>query len=642
MKERTIMNIGSKLSLFFCAILILAVASIIIPIHINSGRILMDAQENELASRASAMGKRLSAMYAGMEADLGRMAADREIIRLMKAARFTKKYENLQARVGFMKRVLSYDGVAVFDRKGNCVVGDPGPVGRKVTVDKMAKGAVAGGMETRSGVLEMAFASPVYHKESFLGTMVIRRALDDAFMATLLRGGLGACALYEREGEVYRLRASSDAGGFSSVPEVSIHGTFPQVHRQALLGESRGVLRFVPVAAGGTDSVCLLALFEETRQVEAVLRQIEFTSVFVGAAVLGFGCLTTFLYSRRLSGALTSLCAFSVKIAAGDLSGRMETDRHDEIGDLVRAQNRMAEHLSGLIEKCAEASEALTASSGDLAATSEDMASHSEAVSDKVSATASASERLALTMAAIGSAIGESARGAGEISGASSGVKESIEQLTVRAEKARGITENTVSALGEARTAFRAFDAATGEIGGIAEGIHDIAAQTNLLALNATIEAARAGSAGAGFAVVASEVKELAAQVSRASELIQQKTEAVSRSAAEVLTTVDGLAGGLDRVDGIVRATAGSLEEQRELTDAIVAHVGDVSAGISEINRNIAGASDTFAGISRDIAESSRTSGEMSDSSRLVNRSAGALIELSRELTGVVGRFRLA
>ena len=634
------MNIGSKLSLFFSAILILAVASIIIPIHINSGRILMNAQEKELTARVSAMEGKVSAIYTSMEADLGRMAGDREIVRLMKAARFTKKYDNLKTRVGFMKRVLSYDGVTVFDRKGSCVVGEA--EGLKAPAQKMAKGTVAGGMGVRGGGPEMVFLSPVYNKASFLGTMVVRRSLDDAFVTALLRGGPGRCALYEDLGGTYRLRASSDAKGFSTLPESVLGGSISHADRNVLLGGTSGILRAVPVGFGPSRGRFFLALFEETRQVKAVLRQIEITSVGVGVAVLVLGCFATFFYSRRLSGALKDLCDFSARIASGDLAGRMETRRRDEIGDLVRAQNGMAEHLNGLIEKCAEASEALVASSGELAATSEDMASHSAAVSDKVAATASASESLERTMAAIGNAIGESAVGAGEISGASTGVKESIKALAARAENARGITEDTVSALSEARSAFRAFDAATGEIGGIAEGIHDIASQTNLLALNATIEAARAGSAGAGFAVVASEVKELAAQVSKASELIQQKTEAVGRSAAEVLATVDGLADGLDRVDGIVRATAGSLEEQRVLTDAIVAHVGSVSAGISEIDRNIAGASATFAGISRDIAESSRTSGEISGSSSLVNRSAGTLTALSQELTDVVGRFRLA
>lgn len=636
------MKLGNKLSLFFTTILILAVASIIVPIHMNTGGILLEAREKRLKGKAAVMAGDISETLDGMKEALRRIAADREIVHLMKVAKFTKRYDPIQEKVDFMTRVLAFDDVGVFDGKGRYVAGTRAGAGvLPEWAGDLAKGALAGTMGSQGGVTRMTFAGPVHDKDRFLGTLVATREVDEGFMTALNRGSDGACALFERENGGYVLRASSRNGGFAALAHLPTTGPWPRTDRHAVLGETKGMIRLSQVGPEADPTQFLLAIFDETCEVEAVHRRIEAISSLMGAVVLVAGALATILFSGRISRSLKELHAFSSAIAAGDLSRRLETDRRDEIGDLARAQNRMAENLHGLIEKCAEASQSLVDASGTLAGTSEVLSSESVAVSSKVTRTATASHSLEGNMGAIGAAMEEAACSAAEISGTSLGMKEAMEDIVTRAESAREITGNTVAELETALSAFRIFGAVVGEIGGIAESIRDIAARTNLLALNATIEAARAGRAGAGFAVVAGEVKALAAQVSGASEQIQQKTETVGRSARKALETVEGLADGVTRVDDTVSSTARCLAEQRALTDTIVAHVGHVSAGISEINRNIAGATAAFADISRDIADSGRTSGSLSESSRLLNRNVGTLTGLSRDLTRVVGRFTL-
>ncbi|RME69827.1 MAG: hypothetical protein D6778_00055 [Nitrospirae bacterium] len=71
------------------------------------------------------------------------------------------------------------------------------------------------------------------------------------------------------------------------------------------------------------------------------------------------------------------------------------------------------------------------------------------------------------------------------------------------------------------------------EIGQIINLINDIAEQTNLLALNAAIEAARAGQQGKGFAVVADEIRKLAEKTRRATSEIEERINAIMKSASE-------------------------------------------------------------------------------------------------------------
>lgn len=637
------MKIGSKLTLFFTTILILAVVSIIIPIHIRSGSILMDAHAKRITGEAAAIDARISESFENLQEDLRIITADREVVHLMKAAKFTKKYENLQEKVALLRKVLAYDSVEVFDRRGKRVAG-PRTNGERPLPEfaiKMEKGSSKGRVTTEEDLLGMRLYSPVYDRKNFLGTIVIRKNIDGAFMAALERGSEFSCAIFELEDGRYRLRAASEKSAFSQLPDISAEGAFPRTHKRSVLGEERGVISLRHVGGQETKERFLLALFEDIGEIEAVHGQIETISLLMGAAAMVAGCICILLFSARIARVLRDLNAFSRKIADGDLSCRMETSRRDEIGELCRVQNRMAENLHELVEKIAAASGALGASSAELSATSEVMAAESGAVSHKVTLAASASEALHLNMSAIASAMEESATSSAQISSASGQMKESLREIAHRAERAQGITGQTVSELDDALSAFGEFDMAAGQIGGIAESIRKITSQTDLLALNATIEASRAGKAGAGFAVVAKEVKQLAEQAADATRQIRSRTEGVSRSARKAMERIGILAGGVVKVDDIVRSSAQRLREQNSLTEAIAGNVGYVSAGISEVNGNIAGASAAFAEISRDIADSGRTSVKISESSHIISHSADKLTDLSDELTRMVGHFKL-
>ncbi len=105
----------------------------------------------------------------------------------------------------------------------------------------------------------------------------------------------------------------------------------------------------VPVEVGGRRVGTLLLTSEdlsghselEQRFLDAVNRAVLWAAVLVAVAAL----VAAALLSRQLVGPLRKLTAASEAMAAGDLSQRVEVRTRDEIGELARAFNGMAQDL---------------------------------------------------------------------------------------------------------------------------------------------------------------------------------------------------------------------------------------------------------------------------------------------------------
>lgn len=109
--------------------------------------------------------------------------------------------------------------------------------------------------------------------------------------------------------------------------------------------------------------------------------------------------------------------------------------------------------------------------------------------------------------------------------------------------------------------------------------IQKITKQANLLALNATIEASRAGDAGRGFGVVANEVKEVAAEIAKLSEDMQNKIGDVKHGVERSYATLQEVAT-TDMSDNII-----SKEKLDTLMESLVARNDEFKHTLTETAR---------------------------------------------------------
>lgn len=274
----------------------------------------------------------------------------------------------------------------------------------------------------------------------------------------------------------------------------------------------------------------------------------------VAAAVLGYVFLT-----RSIMTPLGQALQQYDLISAGDLTGAVKIERHDEMGQLLGGVAAMKERLAATVGTVRNSSEAIASASKQIAAGNSDLSSRTEQQAASLQETAASMEELTAT------------------------VKQNTEhahQASLIATEASAVTSEgrvIVRRVAETMSAIQDSSTRIADIIGLIEGI---AFQTNILALNAAVEAARAGEHGRGFAVVASEVRSLAQRSSHSAKEIKElietsgtRVEVGSKLAATAGETMERVRDAIGRASYIMGEIASASQEQ--------------SRGIEQLNQAI-------------------------------------------------------
>ena len=334
----------------------------------------------------------------------------------------------------------------------------------------------------------------------------------------------------------------------------------------------------------------------------------------VSAVAAVAGLAIAWLIARSISAPVLATSQVLAKVAGGDFRGGMQDDRGDEIGDMSRSLDATLASLRTAIGSVAQESGRVSNQAGSIDSVASQVAQAAEETNRQASTASSGAEEITANMASVAAATEELSSSIVEISRNASEV----------ADIATGASKHAASAAEE----LKALGLAGDEIGNAVKFISKIAQQTNLLALNATIEAASAGEAGRGFAVVAGEVKDLARQTATATTKIQELVDRIQARTASSVGTITTIVEVVQRIATLQQSVAAAVEEQSATTKEITRSIGEVTTGVREVTASVGG-----------VAESSALS---SQAATLARSTAADLLQVSKELQAVIGRFRVA
>ncbi|RQO51355.1 methyl-accepting chemotaxis protein [Variovorax sp. KBW07] len=275
-------------------------------------------------------------------------------------------------------------------------------------------------------------------------------------------------------------------------------------------------------------------------------------AVLVGAAIAWF-------ITRSITRPIGEAVEVAEKVAAGDISSRIEVQSKDETGRLMSALKAMNESLVRIVSDVRTGTDTIATASGQIASGNQDLSSRTEEQASSLEQTAASMEELTSTV----KQNADNARQANQLAVSASEV----------AVKGGSVVSQVVDTMGS-------INASSKKIVDIIGVIDGIAFQTNILALNAAVEAARAGEQGRGFAVVASEVRSLAQRSAAAAKEIKtligdsvEKVEEGSKQVAEAGRTMEEIVGSVKRVTDIMGEITAASQEQ--------------TSGIEQINQAI-------------------------------------------------------
>jgi methyl-accepting chemotaxis protein len=330
---------------------------------------------------------------------------------------------------------------------------------------------------------------------------------------------------------------------------------------------------------------------------------------------------------QALEAAVAEYSAFATQVARGDLTGRVSANGAADLRTLSENLNGMVTGLSELSSRVREGAQSISSSTSEILAA---VSQHTVSASQQ----SAAINETSTTMEELRTAAEQTARKAKEVAEQAQASARVSEEGTEAVDAITRAMEETRDRVGAMAKDILLLSEQSQQIGEITATVNDLADQSNILALNASIEAAKAGEHGKGFAVVAAEVRNLAEQSKQATDQvrailgdIQKATTSAVLATERGTKVVEESLGLTHRAGDGIRSLAGTIQDAALAAQQISASVHEQSVGMDQITQAV---KDMSASTTQFVAGAQQSQDAAED-----------LNNLSRQLASLTERYQV-
>lgn len=317
------------------------------------------------------------------------------------------------------------------------------------------------------------------------------------------------------------------------------------------------------------DSV-FQSMIETGEQSNQQLIDTEIYTVIIFLVAASLGLFLSYQLARGIVNPIETIRQTINKVAAGDLTQRIDLHSKDELGELSTNFNTFVTQLQTIIADIGVNTEHLSTAAEETSNVTKETTDNVIKQQSETSLVATAINEMTAAVkevasntekASLAAANGDQEARSGQV--VINRIVDSIKNLVLEIDQSSGVIETVKTG--------------SINIGTVLDVIKNIAEQTNLLALNAAIEAARAGEQGRGFAVVADEVRSLAKKTQDSTEEIEQL---IARLQSHADDAVASMAANKSSINELAEQTSQATDSLNVITNVV--------SSISEMNAQIA------------------------------------------------------